>query len=196
MAGKKKAQAYTTDQIARRRIAKKVAARNAQAREAAPLFAEQVPVETVEGEYWKWRRGKAMVQGGEAAAELWSVDRKWTLRMVRAIARQVMGQADFDIADSCRWTGDVMMFWRDVLTGCRRIVLEWERIDEGMRTVAFSDGKTLEIPRVTLREKRVWPDPGWVAPLTGEQFDRLVAPPVPLDFEGAVDPLNLRGTEP
>jgi hypothetical protein len=179
----------TQDQIARRRIAKKVAAKNATAQAATPLFADQVELATFEDEYWKWRRNKA----AEGSADLSLVDRKWNLRLLRAIARQVMAPADFALADSDHQHkfGDVLMYWQDILTGARRIVLEYERIDEGMRTVTFSNGQTTEIPRVSLREKRVWPDPGWVPPLSREQVDKLLAAPVPCDFEGAVDPMGL-----
>jgi hypothetical protein len=103
---------------------------------------------------------------------------------MRRLAARVMASADFAVADAHRWHGDDLAFWRDVLTGRRRMVLSYWRHVHGCKSVRASDGRDWFIEkRVEVGEDRVWPPDGWVPPVDLAELDRLTAiPPPPLRY--------------
>jgi hypothetical protein len=168
----------------RRQAARKAEAKNARLEaEAGPLFVDQIDASEYtdpEAEYWRIRRSWALAPRGHDAAELGRVDRRWDLRCLRRLAARVMAPADFAAADAHRWHGDDADFWRDVLTGRRRMVLSYWRHVYGVRRGVER--------RIEVGEDRVWPPDGWWAPLDLAEFYRLTATPPALDHPGAVDP--------
>jgi hypothetical protein len=178
---------------------------NAKAREqAGPLFADQVEQTTATEQYWRWRKVKAMAPGGYQGAELERVNWRWDLYVLRRIARQVMTPEDFATADARRWKGPELPFWRDVLLGRRRMVLDYERISHGYRPLLNADGtpfvilagpdkgQHVLIERVELRERMLWPPAGWTPPLTEAELKELLATTPALEHPSAVDPLGLK----
>lgn len=176
-----------------RQAERKAAAMNARAREqAGPLFADQVEQTTPAAEYWRWRQLKAQATGGTSAAELQRVGRRWSLYVLRRIARAHMSPEDFAAADSQRWAGDSLDWWRKGLLGQARLVLSYERVSLGRRPVYAADGRPLcEVERVELREAIVSPPPGWQPPLTGAELDALLIESAYDMGQYDVDPLNL-----
>src|SRR5262249_45259523 len=109
---------------------------NAKVATEAPLFVDQIPKATTEGEYWKRRFMKAHCPSGEAAAELWRVDQRANLWLLRMLAKRVMDPPDFLTAEECSrgiGAGPTDRFWTDVLLGRKRMVLSRDRISHGWR---------------------------------------------------------------
>lgn len=198
---RKKKPRMTEDVKARRRAARKAEAINARARAAAgPLFAPTLTaaeLTTADDEYWKWRRMKAVEGGGggEEAAYLWSVDRKVDLWLLRNLARRVLSPEDFAVADTHRWHGDDLYFWRNILLGRQRIVLSYWRHVHGCKTVRFEGRESIIEKRIDVGENLVWPPPGWKPPFTPEELEAHLALPAAAMPAGVIplDSLNLAG---
>ncbi len=103
-----------------------------------------------------------------------------------------MSPEDFAAADSRRWAGDPLAWWRKVLLGQARLVLSYERVSLGYRAVHAADGRLLcEVERVELREAIVWPRANWRPPLDEGQLAELLTDTAYLGHPGAVDPWAL-----
>lgn len=200
----------TEDTKLRRRAARKAA--KIQKREidaAGPLFADQVELQvtTPEDEYWKIRRSWALAPRGHEAAYLGNVDYRWDLSIIRKLAMLIMSESDFEIADgkSDRF-GSVMDFWKNIMIGQRRIVIDYTVVSHGWKP-CWRDPETKAccqdgcskcesvlicyIEQRTMTERLVWPPEGYHPPLTKEQLDKYLELPLPQNFPGAVDPLGL-----
>jgi hypothetical protein len=198
-----------------RRAEQKAERLNAKLQTEIPLFADQTEQATPAGEYWKTRRVHAMRErGGVGAADLIVSQRRLDVWIVREMMRAHLPPEIFALARAIdEKYGDTHIFWRDICTGSRRIVLEYEHKDCGHLPV-FQPGPGLHAlrnppvccetgcskceaaiimyaHRIESREKVVWPPADWQAPMTREQFDALTATPPALDHAGAVDPLGL-----
>jgi len=152
---------------------------------------------------WWTASSQALGGSGHEAGYLAGVDFKVNLWLVRKLARECMAPDDFQIADAkCRNFGDILRFWSDVLTGTRRMVIDWNRSSHGWKPCFREKDKVaccehgcgrcesvllLYIEQVTLTEKLVWPPAGWTPPLTKEQFKQLTAIPEAEEFAAAVD---------
>ena len=176
-----------------RKAERKAQAKNEKATAGIPLFADQVELTSAKAEYWNYRLkiwGEG--GGGHEAAYLWGVDQKVMLWLARQVAKRHMSPEDFALADRPGWhqAGDIMWFWRDVLTGRRRIVLSYWRHVYGCSHGTFEGKDFITEKHVDVGEDRVWPPAGWQAPLTREQFEELTRITEPLDHPGAIDPLR------
>jgi hypothetical protein len=205
----------TEDQKLRRRAARKAAATNAKLKaDAGPLFEHEIPKAefvTPEQQYWKYRADYACEGGkGNAAGYLYSVNHKVDVFICRMVAKRAMRAEDFAIADNKRWVGDVLKFWKDVLTGQKQMVLGYDRISHGWKPCFRGERPTPPVccehgcrycERVILCYVEVtdivptltWPPAGWLAPLTSDGFDQLTAIPPAYEFGCQVDPLGLGG---
>jgi|SRR5579883_988056 len=192
----------TEDERLRRQAARKADAKNAKlVARAGPLFADQIPAEeftTPAAEYRAIRLSWAQCPRGVEAAALARVDWNWDLYVVRRLAKAHMRPEDFAVADRrMRDFGDTMRFWRNLLVHGHRIVLDYERISHGMKQVVLPPNQerrhelVLQIEKVELRERLVWPPEGWTPPLTEQQLDELLGVPPYVEYGGAVDPLGL-----
>jgi hypothetical protein len=208
---KRKKPLLAEDEKVRRRAARKAEFINAKLRDdAGPLFASQIPREEFTDavrEYWRSRRNWAIAPHGPSAAYLSGIDWKVDLLILHNLARRVMSAADYAIAASKeRQHGDTHRYWRNILLGQQRIVLDYERRSRGWNP-CFRDLVALAccehgcwkceskliayIEKTEMRESLVWPPEGWTPPLTPEQFDTLTAIPPANDFAPAIDPLGL-----
>ena len=108
-------------------------------------------------------------------------------------AKPVTEPTDFAAADAHRWHSNDLDFWREILTGKRRMVLTYWRHVFGCKSVRSDDGREWFIEKyVDVGEDRVWPPDGWVPPVSLAELDRLTATPPPLDHPGAVDPWRVQ----
>lgn len=198
----------TEDEKLRRRSARKAEAVNAKIKaDAGPLYVEQIPPEellTAEQQYWKYRHNPALGSGGHEGAYLAGVDWKVDVYLIRRLAQRFMSEKDYQIAvKASKNHGDEKFFWRNILLGRQRIVLSYWRHVYGVKEVRpqkfpglswtqyMSDEPFQVEKHVEVGEALVWPPEGYIAPLTKEQLEAYLALPVPIDFAGAVDPLNL-----
>jgi hypothetical protein len=120
--------------------------KNARLRDEVPLFADQLPQHTAEGEYWRWRLN--LSEGVERCAYVEGCRLLGILRLVAVtgFARKALGEVTFARLDAhCRqvyrspdyWYG----FWCRVLTG-ERIELAFARVENrqpGQPAVACTD---------------------------------------------------------
>lgn len=194
-AAEPKKRKLTEDEKLRRRAARKAEAINQRLRDdVGPLFIAEIPKDeftNATDQYWVSRRAWASGKG-EAFAELDRFDRQMNLWLVRCVARKHMTPADFEICDSQRWTGDIMKFWRDVLTGQKKMPIGWNAERFGWKPV-FRDKDKVNccghgchwcesvmigyIEQTTMTVALEWPAPGFVAPLTADEYDRLTTIP-------------------
>src|SRR5262245_185767 len=122
----------TPQERERRRHGAGPARKNARRRAEGPLFADQLPQHTAEGEYGHWRRNKALA--AERTAYVWGCQLLDVLRLVpiRAYAREAMGEEAFAQLDAyCRRTyppGYWYGFWCRALTG-GRIEFAFRRVE-------------------------------------------------------------------
>jgi hypothetical protein len=124
----------TTEERQRRHEEQRAARKNVKLRAEAPLFADQLPEHTPEGEHWHWRRNKALAAehlAFIAGAQL--LDELFVCQWLRLHAAALVGAEAFAKLDPhCQrvypsrtyWYG----FWRDVLTG-KRIEFKLERVE-------------------------------------------------------------------
>lgn len=153
-------------------------------------------------EYWNARQSWALLGKGSAFGELDRFDRSMNLWLVRSIARKHMEPADFEVCDSRRWTGDIMKFWKDVLTGQKKMPIGWDRHSEGWVPVFRDKAKVNccghgcshcesvyngHIERVRMTVSLEWPRPGFVAPLTPNEYDTITAIPEPGEHKDELD---------
>src|SRR5262249_19081782 len=129
----------------RRRHGASAARKNARLRAGLPLFADQLPGHTADGEYWHWRRHKALA--AERTAYASGCQPLDVLRRVaiRTYAREATGEEAFAQLDAyCRRTyppGYWYGFWCRALTG-ERIELAFRRVEgrrPGQPAVACTD---------------------------------------------------------
>jgi len=198
----------TEDEKLRRRASRKAEAVNAKAIRGAELFADQVPLTTAAAEYWKARRGWALVPRGAEAACLGGIEDKIDLMLIRQLARAVMKAEDYALAVSkSNNYGSVLDFWRNILLGRRRLVIAYERVSLGWKPCFLDKAATAccehgcrqcesklirYIESVQMTEKLVWPPAGYVAPMTAAELEARLGIPPAEEFAGQVDPLHLR----
>jgi hypothetical protein len=121
----------TPEEREHRRHERSAARKNAKLKAEVPLFADQLPQHTAEGEYWHWRFNKATA--AERCAHVEGLQLLDVLRLlaIRTYALKVAGKEAFAKLDAyCRRTyppGHWYGFWCRVLTG--------ERIEFGFRRV-------------------------------------------------------------
>jgi hypothetical protein len=115
----------TAEEKAARKHQRSAERKNARIREDVPLFADQLPQNTAEGEYWHWRRNKACAAeetrgyyNGVNIFQCLQLQRIWK------VAFQFVGEEEFVKLDAysrrtypCEtyWYG----FWKKVLSGER-----------------------------------------------------------------------------
>src|SRR5262245_17444374 len=80
----------TPEERERRRHEANAARKNAMLRADVPLFADQLPEHTADGEYWRWRRNKA--EAAERTGYLWGLRLLDVLRLI-AIRRHALRAA-------------------------------------------------------------------------------------------------------
>ncbi len=118
----------------RRREEQSAARKNAKLRAAAPLFADLLPEHTPEGEYWHWRRNKALAAerlGYLAGSRI--LDELLVGQAIRPYAATLVGAEAFAKLDAycqCIFQSRSYWyrFWRDVLTG-KRVEFKLERVE-------------------------------------------------------------------
>ena len=121
--------ARTPNERAWLRAARSAARKNAKARAALPLLADQLDRHTAEQEYWHWRRNKAR------AGEDWLLARDglqaFRTNAARRLALALLGEPAFTKLDTyCRRTFPAeqwCMWWQNVLAG-RRVEFVRERV--------------------------------------------------------------------
>lgn len=200
----------TEDEKLRRRAARKAEERNQKLKDdTGPLFEHEIPKEeftSANDEYWHKRWVAAQtdsfgITGGAGAAYLMQVDYRMNLWMIRNIARKHMAAHDFEICDSQRWTGDIMKFWRDVLTGSRKMTIGWDITRHGYKP-CFRDKRPvccghgcrhcesviiMYLEHTTMKPALEWPAEGWKAPLTPAEYDALTTIPEPKENESGAE---------
>jgi len=194
----------TDDEKLRRRAARKAERINKRLKDdVGPLFEREIPKEeftNASDQYWvsrrMWAEGK-----GEGFAELDRFDRQMNLWLVRCIARKHMSPSDFGVCDAQRWTGDIMKFWRDVLTGQKRMPIGWNIQSHGW-TPCFRDKSKVVccehgcrscesvlicyVEKTTMTVALEWPAADFKAPLTLEEYDSLTTIPRPDELESGL----------
>lgn len=196
----RRAKAWDRSKAKAQKLNDQAEAAEAEAREQAPLFADQMgpPPARVEPEalYRHWQSVKAV--GVENCAEEsaikggWDTWQNWVLV---DLARRHLSPEVFALLmqkATGRWFSYPVMFWKDRLSTLKPVCLRLDAEELGQKECTGQDGTPFTVPIRRVYETEHFPYlPGWAPPFTPEELEARLQIPPPADFAGAIDPCHL-----